>query len=93
MNTEVETRKKKGIIAIFAFLVAIYVMMRSRKQSDLYVGDEEYDCYGTSTRKRYTFLLLVAALFQVGMRLKNDEGVSASISNMIQYVNEKRNLR
>ncbi|EOV9525736.1 hypothetical protein ACE41A_05890 [Bacillus cytotoxicus] len=93
MNTEVETRKKKGIVVIFAFLVAVYVMMRSRKQSDLYVGDEEYDCYGTSTRKRYTFLLLVAALFQVGMRLKNDGGVSASISNMIQYVNEKRNLR
>ncbi|MDH2888989.1 hypothetical protein [Bacillus cytotoxicus] len=93
MNTEVETRKKKGIVVIFAFLVAVYVMMRSRKQSDLYVGDEEYDRYGTSTRKRYTFLLLVAALFQVGVRLKNDESVSASISNMIQYVNEKRNFR
>ncbi|MBO1581592.1 hypothetical protein [Bacillus sp. XF8] len=92
MNTELETKKKKVVIAIFAFLAAVYLMMRKRKQNDLYYGDEEYDSCGNPTRKNYTFLLLVVCLFQLGMQMKNDKGVLANVSDMIQHVIKKRNV-
>ncbi|MEI4619841.1 hypothetical protein [Bacillus cereus] len=41
MNTEVETKKKRIVIAIFAFLAVVYLIVRQRKQNDLYYGDEE----------------------------------------------------
>ncbi|MDZ5606126.1 hypothetical protein U2I54_03120 [Bacillus pseudomycoides] len=92
MNTEVETKKEKVVIAILAFLTAVYLMMRNRKQNDLYYGDEEYDSYGNSTRKISSFLLLVVCLFQLGMQLKNRKGISANISDMIHHAIGKQNI-
>ncbi|PED07213.1 hypothetical protein [Bacillus pseudomycoides] len=92
MNTEVETKKKKAVIAILAFLTALYLVVRQKKQNDLYYGDEEYDGYGNSTRKNYTFLLLVVCLFQLGMQMRNHKGVSATVSDMIQHTIRKRNI-
>ncbi|MGH1143395.1 hypothetical protein [Bacillus pseudomycoides] len=89
MNTEVEIKKKKVVIAILAFLIAFYLVVRQRKQNDLYYGDEEYDGYGNSTRKNYIFLLLVVCLFQLGMQIKDSTSVSTNVSNMIQHVIRK----
>ncbi|MEH7459339.1 hypothetical protein V7183_19620 [Bacillus sp. JJ1127] len=41
MNTEMETKKKRIIIAILALLVGLYLAIRKRKQNDLYYGYEE----------------------------------------------------
>ncbi|MBY0597775.1 hypothetical protein [Bacillus bingmayongensis] len=86
MNTELETKKKKVVIAIFAFLAAVYLTMQKRKQNDLYYGDEEYDSYRNPTRKN------VVCLFQLGMQMKNDKGVLANVSDMIQHAIKKRNI-
>lgn len=67
MNTEMDTKKKRIIIAILALLVGLYLVIRKRKQNDLYYGCEEYDSYGNPIRKSSNFLLLVVCLFQLGM--------------------------
>ncbi|WP_459500528.1 hypothetical protein [Bacillus sp. C1] len=92
MNTE--GKKKKIVIAIVAFLAAVYLCMRKSKQDGLYYGDEDYDTsYGNSTRKNFNFLLLVVCLFQLGMQMKSHKSVSANISNMVQYVIKKQNIK
>ncbi|MFJ8527490.1 hypothetical protein [Bacillus sp. NPDC094106] len=91
MNTEVETTKKRIVIAIVAFFVTIYLVIR-RREHNLYDGYEKYDSYGNPIRKSSNFLLLVVCLFQLGMQMKNDKGVSARVSNMFQYVAKKSNV-
>ncbi|WP_242220347.1 hypothetical protein [Bacillus cereus group sp. BfR-BA-01380] len=92
MNTEMETKKKRVIIAILALFVGLYLVIRKRKQNDLYYGCEEYDSYGKSTRKSFNFLLLVVVLFRLGMKIKNKKGVLESVSNMLQYAIKKEML-
>ncbi|MDP7981484.1 hypothetical protein [Bacillus multifaciens] len=91
MNTEVETMKKKIVIAIVSFLVTTYLVIRRRK-SNLYYDYEKYDSYGNPIRNNSNFLLLVVCLFQLGMQLKNEKGVSARVSSMVQYVAKKNHV-
>lgn len=90
MNTEVETTKKRIVIAIVAIFVTIYLVIR-RREHNLYDGYEEYDSYGNPIQKSSNFLLLVVCLFQLGMQMKDKKGVSVSVSNMLQYAIRKRN--
>ncbi|EJR13187.1 hypothetical protein LKL81_11260 [Bacillus paranthracis] len=80
MKQEVEIRGKRLLVMIAVLFIAIYIVLRKRKDEYFYDGISEYE---NRYRGNVPFLLLVVGLFQY---YRQNE---MNFSHMLQYVKEK----